>query len=111
MKRSIYFALITVCSLAFSSLAVAGPKEKPAGSKDTKQTQPLDQPKITKKEAEHTVLFMNKGGSIEKCELIMGPDGHSNWLVSVLRSGALTASDVQIDGITGKVVPPPDKKK
>jgi hypothetical protein len=96
MKRSHHFVslIAIVCSFAISSISVAGSHEdkKPA------------EPKITKSQAQLKVLFKYPGASIEKCELIQGKD-HPNWLVDVLQSGARNYIQVQVDGVTGKILP------
>lgn len=96
MKRSLYFIslIAAVCSFAVSSMSVAGSREN----------KPLEEPKITRGQASRAVLFKYPGSSIEKCELIQGKD-HSNWLVDVLQTGAHNSIQVQVDGVTGKILP------
>jgi len=103
-----YIALIvTVCCLAFSSSSFADPKEK-EGKKTTKaaaNTAPLTEPKVSKKDAEHAILFKYRGANIEKIELVPGK-GHANWRVDVFQSGARNSTQVDVDGMTGQIIEP-----
>jgi hypothetical protein len=96
MKRSHHFVslIAIVCSFAISSISVAGSHEekKPA------------EPKITRSQAQLKVLFKYPGASIEKCQLIKGKD-HLNWLVDVQQRGAYNSNQVQVDGVTGEIIP------
>jgi uncharacterized membrane protein YkoI len=96
MKRSLYFVFLfaAVCSFAVSPMSVAGPREdkKPA------------EPKITRSQAERVARFKYPGAAVEKCELIKGKD-HPNWLVEVRQADARNVTQVQVDGVTGKILP------
>jgi hypothetical protein len=96
MKRSFYllFSIAAVFIFGISSMSLAGPRE----DKQAEGT------KITKKDAQHVVLFAYPGCSVEKCELVKGKD-HPNWAVSVVKPGTSTATQVQVDGVTGKIIP------
>jgi uncharacterized membrane protein YkoI len=98
MKRSfcLLLSIVAVFIFGVSSMSLAGTHEaKPAATAATK---------ITKDQAKHIALFANHGSTIEGCELVQGKD-HPNWAVSVVRAGAATAIQVQVDGVTGKIIP------
>jgi hypothetical protein len=99
MKRSHHFVslIAIVCSFAISSISLAGSHE------DKKPAKPAE-PKITRSQAQLKVLFKYPGASVEKVELIQGK-GHPNWLVDVLQSGARNYIQVQVDGVTGQILP------
>lgn len=100
MKRSFYLlSIAAVFTFGISSISLAGShdKDKP------KQNAAADAPKITAKDAKHTVLFAYPGSSIEKCEMVKGKD-HTNWAVSVMKASTTTSVQVQVDGTTGKII-------
>jgi uncharacterized membrane protein YkoI len=101
MKRSFYllFSITAVSIFCISSLSFAGSKEKDK----PKQNTTADVPKITKEEAKRAVLFANTGSTIEGCRLVQGKD-HSNWAVSVVKAGTQSAVEVEVDGVTGKII-------
>jgi uncharacterized membrane protein YkoI len=75
-----------------------------AVSAETRENQRLQEGKITKNEAQHLVLKQFPGATIKNCELKPGK-GHSVWVVSLLKSGDKTIAKVQVDGLTGKIMP------
>ena len=95
MKRSFYFLLCIVTVFGFGISSVL------AGSHEDKQPEGI---KVTKKDAEHAVRFKFPGSTIESCEVVKG-NGHPNWVVNVQKAGASVATPVQVDGVTGKVLP------
>jgi uncharacterized membrane protein YkoI len=101
MKRSFYLFLsvIAVSAFGLSSISFAGSKDKDK----PKQNAAADVPKITKEEAKRAVLFAYPGGTIEGCRLVNGK-GHPDWAVSVVRAGTTTAGEVEVDGVTGKII-------
>jgi len=103
MKRSFYLflSIVAVSAFGLSSFSFAGSKEKDK----PKQNAATAAPKITEKEAKRTVLFANAGGTIEGCRLVHGKD-HTDWAVSVVKAGTQTAVEVEVDGVTGKIVNP-----
>jgi hypothetical protein len=102
MKRSFYllFSIAAVTIFSISPIALAGSHEKD-------KPKQAEEPKITKSDAQHTVLFAYPGSSIEKCELVKGKD-HLNWAVTVVISGTTAATQVQVDGVTGKILTTPN---
>ena len=99
MKRSFYLLLsiVAVITFSISSISLAGSHEtKPAAQAA---------PKVTEKEAKHTVLFAYPGSTVEKCEMVNGKDNHTNWAVSIQRAGYSSVIQVQVDGVTGKIIP------
>jgi hypothetical protein len=102
MKRSFYLLLsiVALSTFGISSISLAGSHEKD-------KPKQAEEPKITKNDAQHTVLFAYPGSSLEKCELVKGKD-HPNWLVTVVISGTTTATQVQVDGVTGKILTAPN---
>ena len=95
MKRSFYLVSIAIiCSFAVSSVSMAGSREnkKPA------------EPKITRSQAERAARFKYPGAAVEKCELINGKD-HVNWLVEVRQVNARNTTQIEVDGVTGKILP------
>lgn len=100
MKRSIHllFSIVAVATFGISSLSLAGSHDK-----DKPKQNAADTPKITKEEAKRTVLFANTGSTIEGCEMVKGKD-HTNWAVTVMKAGTATAVQVQVDGVTGKII-------
>lgn len=99
MKRSFYllFSIVAVITFSISSISLAGTHEA--------KPQAEAAPKITEKEAKHTVLFAYPGCTLEKCEMVKGKDNHTNWAVSIQRSGFSSVIQVQVDGVTGKIIP------
>jgi uncharacterized membrane protein YkoI len=93
------FIIAVASTFTFSSVSQAGPKEK---EKQT-TTAPLAEPKITRKDAEHAVLFQYRGANIEKIELVKGKN-YPNWRVDVFQAGGRSATQVMVDGMTGKIV-------
>jgi hypothetical protein len=98
MKRSFYLILsiVAVSIFGISSISLAGTHEAKPQAEAT--------PKITAKDAKHTVLFAYPGCTVEKCEMVKGKD-HTNWAVSAVKAGASTSVQVQVDGVTGKIIP------
>jgi hypothetical protein len=98
MKRSFYLLLSIAAVFIFgiSSISLAGkPEAKPKSATE---------PKITKHDAEQVVRFAYPGGTIESSKVVNGKD-HPNWAVSVVARGASTETQVQVDGVTGKIIP------
>jgi uncharacterized membrane protein YkoI len=91
-----YLTLIITVTLALASASFAEPKEKPS------KTAPLAEPKVSKKDAAHAVLFQYRGANIEKIELVQGKD-HPNWRVDVFQAGGRSVTQVEVDGMTGKI--------
>ncbi|HJX24663.1 MAG TPA: PepSY domain-containing protein [Chthoniobacterales bacterium] len=98
MKRSFCLLLSIVAVFIFGafSMSLAGTHEAKPQAEAT--------PKITAKDAKHTVLFAYPGSTVEKCEMVKGKD-HTNWAVSVVRGGTTTSIQVQVDGVTGQIIP------
>jgi uncharacterized membrane protein YkoI len=96
MTRPFYFVflIVTVCTFAVSSMSMAGSRENKR----------LEQGKITKNEAQHLVLNKFPGATIKKCELTPGKD-HSVWVVGLVKAGAHDVTQLQVDGLTGKILP------
>jgi uncharacterized membrane protein YkoI len=94
MKRYV-FLTVTICTFAISSLSLAG----------TRENKRLEEGKITKNEAQHLVLNKYPGAKIQSCELTKGKD-HSNWIVTLSKPGAHETTQVQVDGLTGKLIQP-----
>jgi uncharacterized membrane protein YkoI len=96
MTRPFYFVflIVTVCTFAISSMSMAGSRENNR----------LEQGKITKNEAQHLVLNRFPGATIKKCELTPGK-GHSVWIVDLVKAGAHDVTQLQVDGLTGKILP------
>jgi hypothetical protein len=103
MKRSLHFVVLiaTVCSFAVPSISLAGPKEKE--KQQSKQEKPQAAPKISQKDAKHTVLFKYTGASIVNCELTKGKD-HPNWVVTIARPDIRGTMQVEVDGVTGNII-------
>jgi uncharacterized membrane protein YkoI len=96
MKRSFHFvfSIVTACTFAVSSISAASSREN----------ERLREGKITKNEAEHLVLKKFPGATIKRCELTRGKD-HSVWVLDVVKAGAHDPIKVQVDGLTGKILP------
>ena len=99
MKRSFYLLLsiaaVSIFSISSISLAGSHEKDKPKPAAETK---------ITKQAAEQVVRFAYHGCTIEGCTMVNGKD-HPNWAVSAVIPGASTATQIQVDGVTGKIIP------
>ncbi len=97
MKRSpsSVLAIITGCIIALSSAHAAG---------SARENKRLQEGKITKNQAEHLVLKKFPGATIKKCELTGGKD-HSVWVLQIIKSGAHEPSRVEVDGLSGKILP------
>jgi hypothetical protein len=102
MKRSFYllFSIAAVSIFCISSLSFADSKEKDK----PKQNAAANAPKITKQEAEQVVRFAYHGCTIDSCTMVNGKD-HPNWAVSAVIPGGSTATQIQVDGVTGKIIP------
>jgi uncharacterized membrane protein YkoI len=92
MKR--LFFLVIAVALAASSLTAASSREN----------ERLREGKITKNEAEHLVLAKFPGATIKKCVLTPAK-GHSVWVLDVVKAGAHDITKVQVDGLSGKILP------
>jgi hypothetical protein len=99
MKRSFYliFSIAAVSIFSISSISLAGSHEKD-------KPKPAAETKITKHDAEQVVRFAYPGGTIESSKVVNGKD-HPNWAVSVVARGVSTETQVQVDGVTGKIIP------
>jgi hypothetical protein len=99
MKRSFYllFSIAAVSIFSISSISLAGSHEKD-------KPKPATETKITKQAAEQVVRFAYPGCTVESSEMVKGKD-HPNWAVSAVRPGAATATQIQVDGVTGKIIP------
>ncbi len=97
MKRSLsfLFALIVSLNAVVPSMNAAG---------TARENKRLQEGKITKNEAEHIVLQKFPGAKVTKCELNTSK-GHGIWVLEVTKAGANTASKVQVDGRSGKMLP------
>ena len=73
-----------------------------AVSAGSRENQRLQEGKITKNEAQHLVLKQFPGATIKNCEL-KTTEGHSVWVVSLIKAGDKTVAKVQVDGLTGKI--------
>jgi hypothetical protein len=102
MKRSFYllFSIAAVSIFCISSISFAGSKEKDK----PKQSAAADTPKITKQDAEQVVRFAYPGCTIESSIVVKGKD-HPNWAVSAVPRGGSTEAQIQVDGVTGKIIP------
>jgi hypothetical protein len=102
MKRSFYllFSIAAVSIFCISSISFAGSKEKDK----PKQNAAANTPKITKQEAEQVVRFAYPGCTIESSTVVQGKD-HPNWAVSEVPRGGSTETQIQVDGVTGKIIP------
>jgi hypothetical protein len=96
MKRlfSFTFSLVIAGTLAVSSLSAASSREN----------ERLLEGKITKNEAEHLVLAKFPGATIKKCVLTPGKE-HSVWVLDVIKPGTHDTTKVQVDGLSGKILP------
>jgi uncharacterized membrane protein YkoI len=96
MKRllSVLCSVVVICTFAVSSLSAASSREN----------QRLHERKITKNEAQHLVLKKYPGAIVKKCEL-MDEKGQSVWMLQVVKPGARDATDVKVDGRSGKILP------
>jgi uncharacterized membrane protein YkoI len=102
MKRSFYLflAIVAVSAFGLSSLSFAGSKDK---DKPKQNAAAAAAPKISKEEAKRAVLFANTGSTVEGCRLVQGKD-HTNWAVNVVKAGTQAAVEVEVDGVTGKIL-------
>ncbi len=96
MKRSLLVvsSVFAVCTFAFSSPSAASSRE----------SQRLQEGKITKNQAQHLVLKKFPGATIKKCDLTTAKD-QSVWVLHVLKPGAQEATEVRVDGRSGKILP------
>lgn len=96
MKRSlpVVCSIVVACSVAVSSVRATSSREN----------QRLHERKITKNEAQHLVLKKYPGATIKKCELT-GEKGQSVWTLQVVKAGGRDATDVKVDGRSGKILP------
>lgn len=95
MNRSSCLALSVAVAFAFGVSSATA---------DSRENQRLQQGKITKNEAQHLVLKKFPGAKVRKCEL-KGEQGHSIWMLEVMKSGESKPMQVQVDGRTGKISP------
>lgn len=95
MKRSLsVLSVVVICTIAVSSLSAASSREN----------QRLHERKITKNEAQHLILKKYPGATIKKCELT-DEKGQSMWTLQVVKPGGRDATDVKVDGRSGKILP------
>ncbi len=97
MKRSLPFLLAFLISWS-----AALPAMHAAGSE--RENKRLQEGKVTKNEAQHLVLQKFPGAKIKKCVLIQDK-GHGVWMLDVVKAGTLETSKVQVDGLSGKILP------
>ena len=99
MKRSFYLLLsiVAVATFSISSISLAG-------SHDKDKPKPAAETKITKQDAERVVRFAYMGCTVESSELVKGPN-HTNWGVTIVKRDSGTATQIQVDGVTGKIIP------
>lgn len=96
MKNSFYHLLAVALVSIFAATGILF-----AGSRENQR---LQEGKITKNEAQHLVLKQFPDATIKSCELKTA-NGHSVWVVSLIKANDKTVAQVQVDGVTGKILP------
>lgn len=103
------FSILAVCSLVLCQPTFAGSKDKKEKKDKTKETAQA-QPKISRTDAAKAVMFAWPGATVDQCDVVNGSNGHANWSVTFGRPDIRGKMQVEVDGITGKVLQAPSGK-